>query len=394
MLDNIIYEAQLCKISIDFGPEFKTEPLMTAQEGGQQLQTSSQLACHDFDHNCRWRNGGGVLSHTPLLRLIICLLVRPSDVSSTWGIHPNFQNLVHKGVQMSICVLNLDMEEKECQKISLARSPAPSIHRFESTEKFWLYAFRIDQSNADFDNFVIIDDIEYEGTMCSEAINALDLGGEFYTTPLLSSLLNRPIHSASDLACDFSRRGLDCLWANLDENGGEDSAKWEIGLGTIDNRKFESLTNRLSIPESDLAIAKFLTRNSTAVLVSETIRCLSHDGSTLSLQYWRTGEASLKICIIRRCGDRTSERIFVDIPTVNEPIRIALRADSINGLGIVAVDDILIEGKVCPNVAYSSKSGFSNRARPNFQPVRGKQDFLSNNLLHNTLPQTRMCAGC
>lgn len=59
------------------------------------------------------------------------------------------------------------------------------------------YAFRVDSTNSDFDNFIIIDDIEYQATMCSEAVNALDLGGEFYTAPLLSSLPNRPIHSAS-----------------------------------------------------------------------------------------------------------------------------------------------------------------------------------------------------
>ena len=37
--------------------------------------------------------------------------------------------------------------------------------------------------------------IEYDATMCSEALNALDLGRDFYTTPMLSALLNRPIHT-------------------------------------------------------------------------------------------------------------------------------------------------------------------------------------------------------
>ncbi|KAI1715433.1 MAM (Meprin, A5-protein, PTPmu) domain protein [Ditylenchus destructor] len=58
MIDNIFYEAQFCKVSIDFGPDFQTEPLMTADDG-QSIQTASQLACHDFDKNCRWRNAGG-----------------------------------------------------------------------------------------------------------------------------------------------------------------------------------------------------------------------------------------------------------------------------------------------------------------------------------------------
>lgn len=49
--------------------------------------------------------------------------------------------------------------------------------------------------NVDFDNFVIIDDIEYAGTMCAEALNPLDLGENFYTTPMLSVLRDHPIHS-------------------------------------------------------------------------------------------------------------------------------------------------------------------------------------------------------
>lgn len=80
--------------------------------------------------------------------------------------------------------------------------------------------------------------------MCNEAINALDFGKNFYSTPMLSVLLNRPIQSSDDLKCDFVKRGLDCLWANLD---GE-KAQWEIGLGTIDKSKFSSLTRRLTVP--------------------------------------------------------------------------------------------------------------------------------------------------
>lgn len=63
--------------------------------------------------------------------------------------------------------------------------------------EFFQYVFRIDNVNSDFDNFVIIDDIEYDAVMCSEASNALDLGKNFYTTPMLSALLNRPVYSAN-----------------------------------------------------------------------------------------------------------------------------------------------------------------------------------------------------
>lgn len=49
--------------------------------------------------------------------------------------------------------------------------------------------------NSDYDNFIAIDDISYEATFCSEAVNAWDLGRNFYPTPMLSALMQRPIFS-------------------------------------------------------------------------------------------------------------------------------------------------------------------------------------------------------
>jgi hypothetical protein len=77
MLDNIMYEAQFCKVSstsflshnnyvifghnvkysVDFGPDFRSEALLTAANG-EFVQTASELSCSDFDKNCRWRNLG------------------------------------------------------------------------------------------------------------------------------------------------------------------------------------------------------------------------------------------------------------------------------------------------------------------------------------------------
>lgn len=42
---------------VDFGPNFHLGPLLTAEEG-KFIQSGTQLSCHDFDHNCRWRNSG------------------------------------------------------------------------------------------------------------------------------------------------------------------------------------------------------------------------------------------------------------------------------------------------------------------------------------------------
>lgn len=119
-------------------------------------------------------------------------------------------------------------------------------------------------TSKDGDNFVIIDDFDYEASMCSDAYGALDLGREFYTTPMLGVTFNRIAHSAKvcflferialimstkDISCDFSKRGLDCFWAPLDVVGGEtEGSKWEVGVGQIDQRKFQFLTRRHFLP--------------------------------------------------------------------------------------------------------------------------------------------------
>ena len=72
MIDNIFYEASFCKVSslffmshfvlkvlhlVEFGPNFKTENLMTGADG-MPIETAHQLNCNEFDKTCRWRNGG------------------------------------------------------------------------------------------------------------------------------------------------------------------------------------------------------------------------------------------------------------------------------------------------------------------------------------------------
>lgn len=71
MLDNLLYEAQFCRVSsqhnlflisqssnsVDFGPNFHREPLLTGASG-EFVQTAAELSCANFDGNCRWRNLG------------------------------------------------------------------------------------------------------------------------------------------------------------------------------------------------------------------------------------------------------------------------------------------------------------------------------------------------
>lgn len=105
---------------------------------------------------------------------------------------------------------------------------------------------------------------------------------------------------------------------------------------------------------SDIGIVKFLAPNLNATLVSETLRCINSVGLVLSLKYWITGATSLSVCALRAANydvidcqeigsKKTQDNIIVDIPSIGEPMRIALRGESHNGVGIVAIDDILLE---------------------------------------------------
>lgn len=97
-----------------------------------------------------------------------------------------------------------------------------------------------------------------------------------------------------------------------------------------------------------------MSPNSKATLVSEIIKCIGNAGLILSLKYWLTGETSLSICVLKAstydaidCQDigskRKQDNIEVEIPSIGEPMRIALRGESLNGIGIVSIDNILLE---------------------------------------------------
>ncbi|CAD5226328.1 unnamed protein product [Bursaphelenchus xylophilus] len=407
MVDNIFYEAQLCKVAIDFGPNFETEELKTSAQGSP-VNTAADLSCINFDESCRWRNGGhdGTLAwrkgvsrpseavmfnetgtytvpkgayaflyieqdHSTGIRRLVS---DPIDCQASSGSTLTFRVWANKGLGVDVCAMDLDMNELECQQVSIERSPAPSTHHFSYTKNF-MYGIKVTVADHDRDHFLMLDDIDYEATMCTEAFGSLDFGKGFYTTPFLGVILNRAAHSADDLACDFSRRGLDCFWANLDEENTHN--KWEVGLGAIDERKFEFLTHKNTVPTSDFAVARFPKSKgpkTAAILISEVIRCM-YEGASLGLSFWRTGDAILSVCVVKSFNDQildcqdvgegSAERIEVDIPNYQEPIRLALKAeipeDLEDGEGLIAVDDLVLSGKICSTVAFSANSHHSGR---------------------------------
>lgn len=141
----------------------------------------------------------------------------------------------------------------------------------------------------------------------------------------------------------------------------------------------------MDFSDSEFALARLNAKNLSAVLVSESIKCMS-DRASLSFRYWHTGAAMLSICVVKSIsfgiidcqsiGSASTEHVYVDIPRFDEPIRIAFKADSILGEGVVALDDIQVEvcetthvvvvkknffqGKLCPTLALSGNSGLGS----------------------------------
>jgi hypothetical protein len=148
------------------------------------INSATQLACTDFDQQCRWRNGGYagtipwskatqkiagwnvliIFENTFLLEMTLfnetgtytppripyaflyieqdqngtakLLVSDPIHCQAPSGATLTFRVWASKGVKISVCVLDLDMNELECRHVSTMRSPAPSSHHFEQTKNF------------------------------------------------------------------------------------------------------------------------------------------------------------------------------------------------------------------------------------------------------------------
>uniref|UniRef100_A0A0N4ZCN5 MAM domain-containing protein n=1 Tax=Parastrongyloides trichosuri TaxID=131310 RepID=A0A0N4ZCN5_PARTI len=397
MVDNIKYEADLCKVELDLGEDFEEKILITGANG-DYISSSTDLYCSEWDSNCRWRNsisgvGTWKMSHkSPSEKNLLnitgtfnkpiknfafmyieqytkgpytMLVSDPIPCQTNEKSFLQFRTWASKNVHLNVCALSLEKEVLECHPILLSQSPASIKYHFTPKKNF-MYGIRIDSVDENSDNFIAIDDIIYSATLCDDAKNAYDYGNDFYVTELLSTIVNRPLHTTNDLQCDFTKRGLDCVWGNGDNS---ENILWKVGLGNINMHKFNSLTGTNIIPDGEFGIANF-TQPGIAVLLSETIKCTNGD-SSLSLKYWQTGHANLKVCLIDAramtvidCQPVTLEQpgpVIIDIPQITSPFRLSLQAESTNQ-GTIIVDDINMEGTICSTTTNLVKHSKSSRA--------------------------------
>ncbi|VDK71505.1 unnamed protein product [Litomosoides sigmodontis] len=369
---------------VDLGENFRGRPFITSHSGNF-VRAAHELNCSNFSSTCRWRTVGHALEmwqvadespgnelmfnatgalpvpEAPFLFMYIeqnrhgpfnVLQSDPIDCQAENTSKFNFRFWATRDVTLEICARDHSLNAGECYLAPMALSPALVSIKFGKPSTFTI-TIEVKSVNSDYDNFIAIDDISYEATFCSEAVNAWDLGDNFYPTPMLSALMQRPIFSAKDLDCSFERRAVDCMWANHEQA----EAAWQIGTTPFDKHKFISLTGSSELPDGEFALVR-LKSGQISTLITEPIRCIISQ-TTLTFRFWLSGNTRLDICLLE---DKASEAVdcqkivlkqpgpaLVDLPKINHPVRIALKAES-SSQGMALIDDLVVTGDVCPSV--------------------------------------------
>uniref|UniRef100_A0A0R3RYB0 MAM domain-containing protein n=1 Tax=Elaeophora elaphi TaxID=1147741 RepID=A0A0R3RYB0_9BILA len=375
MVDNIVYRASL----FDLGENFRGRPFITSHKENL-VRAAHELNCSNFSSKCRWRTVGHALEvntdESPSSELMFnatgALLVPvapflfmyieqnrhgpfnvlqsdPIDCQTENISKFNFRFWTTRNVTLEICARNRSLNAVECHLAPMALSPALVSIKFNKLSTFTL-TIEVKSVNSDYDNFIAIDDISYEATFCSEAVNAWDLGGSFYPTPMLSAL----IFLHCQLTWDFPR-AVDCMWANHEQT----EPVWQIGTTPLDKHKFISLTGSSEFPDGEFAVVR-LKSGQASTLITEPIRCIISQATlTFRSLFWLSGSTRLDVCLLE---DKVSEAVdcqkivlkqpgpaLVDLPGINHPVRIALKAES-SSQGMALIDDLVVTGDICPSV--------------------------------------------
>ncbi|KAK6110550.1 hypothetical protein QQG55_40215 [Brugia pahangi] len=346
---------------VDLGENFRGRPFITSSKGSL-VKAAHDLNCNNFTSRCRWRtvgyglemwqiadespsnelmfNATGALPvpEAPFLFMYIeqnrhgpfnVLQSDPIDCQIENTSKFSFRFWTTRNVALEICARDRSLNAAECHLVPMALSPALVSIKINKLSTFSL-TVEVKSINSDYDNFIAIDDMNYEGTFCSEAVNAWDLGGNFYPTSMLN-----------------------CMWANHEQA----EPAWQIGTTPLNKHKFISLTGSSELPDGEFAIVH-LKSGQASTLITEPIRCISGQ-ATLTFRFWLSGNTRLDVCLLE---DKILEAVdcqqivlkqpgpaLVDLPGMNHPVRIALKAES-SSQGMALIDDLVVMGDICPSV--------------------------------------------
>ncbi|VDM41799.1 unnamed protein product [Toxocara canis] len=168
MIDNIVYRTTLCKLSIDLGESFRGRPLIT-DTMMEEIESSDQLSCTDFDSTCRWRSVGHgkeawqvaeqsppsgkmfnatgtfIVPDAPFVYLYIeadrkapfnMLLSDPIACQTEEESRFTFRFWATREAFIEVCATDLKGKELECHSAPMANSPAPVSFSFKRHESF------------------------------------------------------------------------------------------------------------------------------------------------------------------------------------------------------------------------------------------------------------------
>ncbi|KAL3982247.1 hypothetical protein ACH3XW_46425 [Acanthocheilonema viteae] len=346
---------------VDLGENFRGRPFITSYKGNL-VRAAHELNCSNFSSKCRWRTVGHALEmwqvadespsselmfnatgalpvpEAPFLFMYIeqnrhgpfnVLQSDPIDCQTENTSKFNFRFWTTRNVTLEICARDRSLNAVECYLAPMALSPALVSIKFNKLSTFTI-TVEVKSINSDYDNFIAIDDISYEAIFCSEAVNAWDMGDNFYPTPMLN-----------------------CMWANHEQA----EPAWQIGTTPFDKHKFISLTGTSELPDGEFAIVQ-LKSGQASTLITEPIRCIISQ-TTLRFRFWLSGNTRLDVCLLE---DKVLEAVdcqkivlkqpgpaLVDLPEINHPVRIALKAES-SSQGMALIDDLVVTGDICPSV--------------------------------------------
>jgi hypothetical protein len=197
-------------------------------------------------------------------------------------------------------------------------------------------------------NFVILDNIQFTGTLGQLCDGSMDFGTTAVTDTFGAT--DTPVISSTDLTC--SEFDANCRWTN-----DFDEPQWESHTGTVDPSKWAIVTGKWEVPSGDFLMVQAPSGSAPAALYSDQIKCQTGAG-TLTFKAWMSDAVRMQACVVNadtlaviQCHDVL--RLFgpnyayvFNGDLNNAKIQIVASDWGVNG-GMAAVDNIQYVATMC-----------------------------------------------
>uniref|UniRef100_A0A914WFV5 MAM domain-containing protein n=1 Tax=Plectus sambesii TaxID=2011161 RepID=A0A914WFV5_9BILA len=394
IIDEIRYEAELCKKHPDFGPAFASKTLV-ARPGTAPIITASDLDCSHINTSCRWGNGeeehikwerGNEKIDPEKWAEVIGQEQRPTgpfvflfaDKNSpkpfsifksdpipcmAYGGRLIFKYWLKPKTRIQLCSTTLEFLPLSCAFLNEKEAPGPVAIEIDGpVNEPFMFTFEVVSFDETEGGFAAIDELKFEATLCHETtiapttLNPWDFGAEFKTGPLPLRDAAVQLETAKDLGCNFEAP---CLWMN--SNKTPDNVQWKMGGGQLEPNLIYGLTGSNDVPNDAFAVAQFPGEFATATMTTEDIPCLNGPGE-VSFRYWATNNVSVQACASFvnnetdiectnfNASDFSAGVGMLHLPeAIDSPFRLRILASG-SEKGTALLDDIRVIGDICSTV--------------------------------------------